>query len=76
MSANEADRFKFEVPSLRNVALTPPYFHDSQAATLFEAIRQMANLQLGQELTHSEAQSIETFLRSLSDERRAQRPGS
>jgi cytochrome c peroxidase len=31
---NPADRAKFKVPSLRNVALTAPYFHNGSAATL------------------------------------------
>jgi cytochrome c peroxidase len=76
ITGNEADRFKFKVPSLRNVALTPPYFHDGQAATLVEAVRQMADLQFGKELTRPEAESIETFLHSLSDDHRARRPRS
>jgi cytochrome c peroxidase len=39
---DEADRGKFKTPSLRNVALTAPYFHDGHAKTLDEAIALMA----------------------------------
>ncbi|MFN0216726.1 MAG: cytochrome-c peroxidase [Saprospiraceae bacterium] len=33
-----ADRGRFKVPSLRNIALTPPYMHDGRLATLEEVI--------------------------------------
>ena len=38
VTGKDRDRFKFKVPSLRNVALTAPYLHDGQAATLEEAV--------------------------------------
>ena len=76
ITGNDEDRFKFKVPPLRNVVLTPPYFHDGQAETLVEAIRQMAYLQLDKELTRDEAESIEAFFHSLSDQRRALQPHS
>jgi cytochrome c peroxidase len=38
------DRYKFRTPSLRNVALTPPYFHDGAFATLEDAIRHHADI--------------------------------
>ena len=65
------DRLKFKVPSLRNIALTAPYFHDGKAATLEEAVRQMAWLQLGRKLEDSQVKSIVTFLQSLTDKPRA-----
>jgi cytochrome c peroxidase len=55
----------FKVPSLRNVARTAPYFHDGSAATLGEAIRIMAHLQLGKSLADEEVRDIATFLNSL-----------
>jgi len=76
ITGNEADRFKFKVPSLRNVVLTPPYFHDGQVATLTEAIRLMGYLQLDRQLTRAEVESIETFLHSLSDLQLALRPNT
>lgn len=65
------DHFKFKVPSLRNIALTAPYFHDGKAATLEDAVRQMAWLQLGRKLEDAQVQSIVTFLHSLTDKPRA-----
>lgn len=53
------------VPSLRNVAETPPYFHDGSAPTLEIAVTRMAGAQLNVELTAQEAADIAQFLRSL-----------
>jgi cytochrome c peroxidase len=61
----EEDRHVFRVPSLRNVALTAPYFHDGSAATLLEAVQTMARYQLGRELTHLQAVDIVAFLVTL-----------
>ena len=38
VTKNPADRAKFKVPSLRNVAVTPPYMHDGRFKTLEEVI--------------------------------------
>jgi cytochrome c peroxidase len=53
------------VPSLRNVAVTAPYFHDGSAATLPEAVRQMARAQLDMELADGDVRDIVAFLGSL-----------
>ncbi|MEJ0015208.1 MAG: cytochrome c peroxidase [Acetobacteraceae bacterium] len=53
------------VPSLRNVATTPPYFHDGSAATLDDAVRRMANAQLDRTLSDRQVQIIVAFLNSL-----------
>lgn len=53
------------VPSLRNVATTPPYFHDGSAATLGSAVRQMAAAQLDQDLSDQQVQAITAFLQTL-----------
>jgi cytochrome c peroxidase len=53
------------VPSLRNVAVTAPYFHDGSAATLDEAVRRMGFAQLDRVLTDSQVGSIVAFLRTL-----------
>ena len=55
----------FRVPSLRNVATTPPYFHDGSAVTLDIAVRKMASAQLGRSLSGTEVTSITAFLRTL-----------
>jgi cytochrome c peroxidase len=62
------DEMMFKVPSLRNVAKTAPYFHDGSAATLTDAVRIMANNQLGQPLSEAEVQSIVAFLNALTGE--------
>lgn len=63
---NEADRFVFRVPSLRNVEYTAPYFHDGSAKTLERAIQVMAKYQLGRSLSDRQVAVIESFLKSLS----------
>lgn len=55
----------FKVPSLRNVAMTAPYFHDGSVATLSEAVRIVARLELGLTLSAEDADDIAAFLESL-----------
>jgi cytochrome c peroxidase len=50
---------------LRNVAKTGPYFHDGSVKTLEEAVSQMAEYQLGKQLTPDQVKEIVTFLNSL-----------
>jgi cytochrome c peroxidase len=64
------DLHVFRVPSLRNVALTAPYFHDGSAATLERAVAIMARYQLGRELTDGEVRAIVAFLEALTGEAR------
>jgi cytochrome c peroxidase len=63
---NEADRFVFRVPSLRNVARTAPYLHDGSKQTLPEAVQVMAKYQLGRNLDDEQVAQIVAFLDSLS----------
>jgi cytochrome c peroxidase len=65
VTRNPAEMYVFKVPSLRNVAMTPPYFHDGSVATLPEAIRVMAQVQLGKKLTEDEVRNIVAFLQAL-----------
>jgi cytochrome c peroxidase len=60
-----ADLYVYKVPSLRNVAMTPPYFHDGSVATLDEAVRVMARVQLGVTLPETEIAEIVAFLGAL-----------
>ncbi len=60
-----ADKFFFKVPVLRNVAETPPYFHDGSVAGLVDAVTIMAKVQLGKDLTRGQAEDIAAFLGSL-----------
>ncbi len=64
VSKYESDKMVFKVPSLRNVTLTAPYFHDGSIDDLPTAIKMMAHYQLGKEITDSEAASIELWLGS------------
>ena len=53
------------VPSLRNIAVTAPYFHDGSVATLPEAVRKMAVAQLDHPVTDADVSAIVAFLDSL-----------
>ncbi len=68
VTGNEADKMVFKVPSLRNVAETAPYFHDGKVASLGEAVRLMAEHELGAQLTAEQVDSIIAFLSALTGE--------
>jgi cytochrome c peroxidase len=68
VTGNEADRFFFKVPSLRNITETGPYFHDGSVASLDDAIRLMAEHQLGRSVTDQQVGEIREFLASLKGE--------
>jgi cytochrome c peroxidase len=70
VSQDPRDRELFRVPSLRNVALTAPYFHDGRAATLEAAVTTMGRVQLGIALPAAEVRQIVLFLGTLSGEYR------
>jgi len=59
------DRYQFKVSGLRNVATTPPYFHDGSVDDLGQAVRIMGKLQLGRDLTPDQVRDVVTFLESL-----------
>ena len=65
---NEADKYVFKVPSLRNVVKTGPYLHDGSLTSLEETIRIMGKLQLNKELTDVQVKQIMTFLETLTGE--------
>tara|TARA_B100000676_G_scaffold309141_1_gene371905 strand:+ start:38827 stop:39843 length:1017 start_codon:yes stop_codon:yes gene_type:complete len=62
------DRFVFKVPTLRNIELTYPYFHDGAVATLEEAVNKMGKLQLGIDFSAEENAKIVAFLKTLTGE--------
>ena len=68
VTGQEVDRHFFKVPSLRNVALTPPYFHDGSTQTLEEAVGIMAKYQLGRTISEEEIDLIVKFLHTLTGE--------
>lgn len=62
---NAEHKYQFKVPSLRNIELTAPYFHDGQTQTLAVAIQKMAYYQLDVKLNADETELIASFLQSL-----------
>jgi cytochrome c peroxidase len=68
ITKDPADLYVFRVGSLRNVAMTPPYFHDGSVATLPEAVKVMARVQLGVTLSDADTREIVAFLESLTGE--------
>jgi cytochrome c peroxidase len=65
VTKDERDRYVFRTPMLRNIARTAPYFHDGSVATLPEAVRVMARVQTGRELSDEHVTLIVAFLESL-----------
>ena len=65
VTGKDADRFYFKVPTLRNVELTYPYFHDGEAATLKDAVDTMGRIQLGKKFTDDENRKVVAFLKTL-----------
>ncbi len=65
LTKDAADMYVFKVPSLRNVEMTPAYFHDGTVATLPEAVQIMAQVQLGATLPEEDVESIVAYLKSL-----------
>lgn len=67
-SKDERDERKFKTPTLRNVELTAPYFHDGSTATLAEAVEIMAKYQTGKTPDGAEVAELVQFLKSLTGE--------
>lgn len=65
VTGKDADRFNFKVPTLRNVEMTYPYFHDGAAKTLTDAVDTMGRLQLGKKFSDKENAQIVAFLKTL-----------
>jgi cytochrome c peroxidase len=65
VTKQEKDRHFFKVPVLRNVELTPPYFHDGSVTKLEDAVRIMAKVQRDKDLTNDEVNKIVAFLKTL-----------
>lgn len=59
------DEYVFRAAPLRNVALTPPYFHSGEVWDLEQAVAIMGDSQLGRQLNDAEVQAITAFLHSL-----------
>jgi cytochrome c peroxidase len=59
------DEYVFKVPTLRNIVLTPPYFHSGQSWDLKQAVGVMATSQLGEKLNEEQITQITAFLTAL-----------
>lgn len=68
ITGNEAEKYMFKVPSLRNVEQTAPYFHDGSVASLDKAMKIMAKLNLNVELTDEQVADLVTFMKALTGE--------
>lgn len=65
VTGKAADNNMFRIPTLRNIALTAPYFHTGTVRTLDEAVKVMAKTQLNKDLKKSEVADIVAFLNAL-----------
>jgi len=65
VTKNDADKYVFKVPVLRNIAKTAPYFHDGSVGKLEEAVWIMGKVQLNRDLNKEQVEEIVTFLKSL-----------
>ena len=74
VTKDEADENVFKVPSLRNVAITGPYFHDGREPSLEAAIRRMGKIQLNVDLSSEQVSSIADYLQSMTDRGRKAKP--
>jgi cytochrome c peroxidase len=72
LTGDTRDLHTFKVPSLRNVAVTGPYFHDGSVATLAGAVVIMGRYQLGRQLTSSEVEPLVAFLKTLTGDYKGQ----
>ena len=68
----ERDRYRFKTPTLRNVALTWPYYHDGSVPTLDKAIDMMARYQVGREIPAADVKKVQLFLEALTGQYKGQ----
>jgi len=68
VTKQKTDKHFWRVPTLRNIALTAPYFHNGAVPTLEEAVRVMAKTQLNKDLTKEQVQDLVAFLNALTGE--------
>ncbi|MCF6250829.1 MAG: c-type cytochrome, partial [Methylococcaceae bacterium] len=68
VTGKKEDEHMWKVPTLRNIALTAPYFHNGSVKTLDKAVKLMAKLQLDKKLSKAEVADIVAFLDALTGE--------
>ena len=69
VTKNPDEMMVFKVPTLRNIELTYPYFHDGAVNNLADAVNVMAKIQLDKTFTAEENAQIVAFLKTLTGER-------
>jgi len=72
VTGSESDKHVWKVPTLRNIAMTAPYFHNGSVKTLDEAVRVMAKTQLDKTLDEAQVADLVAFLSALTGEFPAQ----
>jgi cytochrome c peroxidase len=68
VTGKDSDLNVFKVPTLRNIELTYPYFHDGAVQTLEDAVKIMGKVQLDRDFNKKEIDSIVAFLKTLTGE--------
>jgi cytochrome c peroxidase len=71
ITKEEGDENKFKVPTLRNVAMTGPWFHDGKQTDLKDTVTKMGYMQLDRQLTPDEADALVALLNAMTDKARA-----
>ena len=64
-TGKDEDLHRFKVPNLRNISMTPPYFHDGTRASIEDAVKDMFRFELGKKASEQDVASISAFLRAL-----------
>ena len=67
-TGNEGEKYMFKVPSLRNIEKTHPYFHDGSIASLEEAVKIIAKVNLNIDLTEEQVKDLVTFMTTLTSD--------
>ena len=59
---------RFKTPTLRNLTLTAPYFHDATQATIEDAVKAMMKYEIGKNISEDEVKLLVEFLETLTGE--------
>ncbi|SFC22045.1 cytochrome c peroxidase [Marinospirillum celere] len=68
VTGDEGDKYRFKTPTLRNVAVTYPYFNNGGVESLEEATQIMAREMLGREFDDQTIKDVVAFLHTLTGE--------
>jgi cytochrome c peroxidase len=68
VTKKEEDKYVFRTAMLRNISKTAPYFHDGSVAKIEDAIKIMAEVQLGRTMPATDVADIAAFFESLTGE--------